>query len=279
MKFSIYTNPQKDKKYMATKKVLAALCEAGCDVYYDALTARGLGLAAFRDAKECDVLFVLGGDGTILQAAHKYVRCDIALVGINFGRLGFMSEIDIDGIVPFIRTVLAGKYRIDERTMLKTRVPRVDEPVLALNDFIITKQSRSKMIRLDLYVNGSHAEHYIGDGLIVSTPTGSTAYSMSAGGPIISPDIACMLITPICPHSMHARSIVANCTDEITVMCVDTAGKVGISADGRKEMPFMKGDAITITTADIKTKFLRVEADNFYSHLKRKLAQWNRTDN
>jgi NAD+ kinase len=275
MRFGIYTNPEKDYKLDATKRVVRILEDAGCDICYDEDTARILGLETFIDARHCDVLLILGGDGTILRALHKYVQYGILFAGINFGRLGFMSEIGIADVKEFVARIEAGDYVPDKRMMLEAFVPSVREKLAALNEFAVVRKSRMKMIQLELYVNDTLAENYNGDGLVIATPTGSTAYSLSAGGPVISPNMLCILITPICPHSLYARSIVTRCTDVVKVDIVSKSSETLLSVDGQRDFELTGSDVVTIKYTERLATFIRLGSDTFFSQLKSKLAQWN----
>ncbi|MEG1158016.1 MAG: NAD(+)/NADH kinase [Christensenellaceae bacterium] len=275
IKFGIYTNPKKDIGLVATREIIKVLERHKCEVFYDKDTAKELQLEEYTDAKESNVLLILGGDGTILRAARKYVNHGIYLVGLNIGRLGFMSEIDVHEIDDLIDKIAKDEYVIDERMMLSAYVGDKKEPMMALNDFVIAKHNRTRMIQVQLSVNGTLAENYNGDGLIIATPTGSTAYSLSAGGPIVAPNVNCILITPMCPHSLYARSIITKYSDVITVQPKESVTKVTISADGQPSLSLGEGQSIVIMRSEVNAKFLRVKKDNFFPQLKDKLAQWN----
>lgn len=277
LKFGVYTNEIKDPGLLATRTVISALERRDCAVCYDENTAKALKISDFQDAKHADVLFVLGGDGTILRAARKYVGYGIKLIGINIGHLGFMSEINLDDIESALDQVIKGDYIIDERMMLEAEVSGRKKPLLALNDFIVSKVNRTHMVKLDLYINGSLAELYNGDGLIVATPTGSTAYSLSAGGPIVAPNVNCVLITPICPHSLYARSIIAKFSDVVKVAPFSGEKDVTLTADGQEIVRIRESDEVTICRSGLVTQFIRLKKDHFFPQLKDKLAQWSIT--
>ena len=277
LKFGVYTNEIKDPGLLATRTVISALERRGCAICYDENTAKALKISDFQDAEHADVLFVLGGDGTILRAARKYVGYGIKLIGINIGHLGFMSEINLDDIERALDQVIQGDYIIDERMMLEAKVSGHKKLLLALNDFIISKVNRTHMVKLDLYMNGSLAELYNGDGLIVATPTGSTAYSLSAGGPIVAPNVNCVLITPICPHSLYARSIIAKFSDVVKVAPFSGEKDVTLTADGQEIVRIRESDEVTICRSGLVTQFIRLKKDHFFPQLKDKLAQWSIT--
>jgi len=275
LRFGIYTNPEKDLSLNATKTVIKAIEDACCEPCLDEQAAGYLGEESYTDAMYSDVLFILGGDGTILRAVHKYVRYGMLFAGINIGHLGFMSEIDINEIDAFISLILHGKYVIDKRTMLEAAITSQKKRLTALNDFVITRKNRTNIINLDLYINNTLAENYKGDGIIIATPTGSTAYSLSAGGPIVSPNMDCMIVTPICPHSLYARSIVTKNNDIIKVAPYAAEGGMFISGDGNKGIDLFENDRVSINVSDMTASFVRSNADSFFPQLKSKLAQWN----
>lgn len=275
MKFGIYTNEKKDPNMAATKKVMAAIRKKGREPYLDEETAKALGEPRYLNAKEADILFVLGGDGTILRAARQYMPYDIKIVGINIGRLGFMSEIGTEDVCNFIDKIAGGEYTIDERLMLEAHAKGLKEPLYALNDFVINHQNTAKMIQLDMYVNGVLAENYYGDGLIVATPTGSTAYSLSAGGPIVAPYVDCIVVTPVCPHSLYGRSIVIASRDTVKVCSQAEKSDIAITADGFSAMRLKHSEVIEIMRSEKKARFLRLEGEHFFPTLKEKLMQWN----
>ncbi|MEG2882918.1 MAG: NAD(+)/NADH kinase [Christensenella sp.] len=277
LKLGIYTNADKDPGLIATKKVISVLKAVHCDICYDEDTARLLGIEDYTDARAAQALFVLGGDGTILRAVRKYVLTGIPIIGVNIGHLGFMSELNLSDVPKMAEHLHSKDYVIDERMMLEARINGTGAPIVALNDFIITKVNRTRMVQLDLYVNGTLAEHYNGDGLIVATPTGSTAYSLSAGGPVIAPNVNCMLITPMCPHSLYARSIVTKYSDVIIVRPRDGETDVTFSADGQQIQHLKNNDSIEIKRSEQNTRFLRFTNDTFFPQLKDKLAQWSVT--
>jgi NAD+ kinase len=277
LKFGIFANPEKDPDLKYTRILVDTLKTAGCDILYDADTAAALGVEVYEDAKHSEVLLILGGDGTILRAVRKYVDYGIMFAGIDFGRLGFMSEMNIDEVTDFISLVKNKDFIVDERIMLEASISSNGEKKLyALNDIVMTRKNRTQMIQLDMYVNETLAEHYNGDGVIVSTPTGSTAYSLSAGGPIISPNMKCILVTPICPHSLYARSIVTMDTDTLCITSFHTSrGGMFLATDGHSEIELHDEDSVIIKVADMKAKFIRRQADSFFPQLRSKLAQWD----
>lgn len=255
----------------ATRKLKQLLLDMGHSVAYDDETANHLDLWEYDDAHDADIVFVLGGDGTILNAAREYVPHGIPLVGINLGHLGFMSEIGLDDVPDFVERAERGECVRDERLMIEALVIG-QPPIVALNDFLVTRREH-KMARMSLWIGSSLAEEYNGDGLIVATPTGSTAYSLSAGGPIVAPNVKCMLLTPLCSHSMYARSVVVAPDEKITLQ--SRHHDLLLSADGLKSIRLRQGDFVEFRAAHDTATFLRTSNDSFYSSLSAKLARWN----
>lgn len=218
-------------------------------------------------------MFVIGGDGTILRAVHRYVERGIRFVGINLGHLGFMSEIGLDEVSEFLTLVRQGRYWLDRRMMLTAVCPDGCE-VSVLNEVVITSCERARTAQMDLLIDGALAEEYNGDGLIIATATGSTAYSLSAGGPIVAPDMSCVLVTPICPHSLYARSILAGPESRLEI--IPRSEALLLTPDGRSGIPFDGPDPVRIKKAPLEAQFVRLSSNVFFPTLKAKLAQWGR---
>lgn len=256
----------------ATRVLAETLKKAGQTVSYDENTARELDLPEWADARDADALFVLGGDGTILSAARRYVPYGVPLVGVNLGHLGFMSELTLDDVEAFVHAVENGEVVYDRRMMLECVLPD-SEPIAALNDFLVARLER-KTARLDLLINDAPADAYNGDGLIVATPTGSTAYSLSAGGPIVAPNVRCIVVTPLCSHSLYARSIIAAPEDRITVRAAHH--DLYVSADGTEPVLLRHGEYALFRASSSVCTFLRAESDTFFPTLRPRMEQWSR---
>lgn len=275
MKCGIYTNTERDKDLFNTKKLIDLLERTDHKVLLDDNIAGKINDESYHDAKKADILFVLGGDGTILRAARKYGHLNIPLVGINIGHLGFMSELSINEVVPFLECIKQGDYKIDERMMLEAEIKDGSSVTLsALNDIVITRANRTNMVRLNIYIDGELTENFCGDGLIITTPTGSTAYSLAAGGPIAAPNLKCIIITPICGHSLYARSMVVDAASEIKITLSETEDDIAISADGADGYIKSGNVEIIVKSSNLTTKFLRTKKDTFFTQLQNKLAQW-----
>ena len=208
-----------------------------------------------------DMTFVIGGDGTLLRAARFYSEHKIPVLGINVGRLGFLSQAGIDEIKSVIESVLDKRYTIEERIMLQSR------EYTALNDFVIKGCNPSRTSKFFLEINGKFVCDYIADGIIISTPTGSTAYGLSAGGPVLHPELNAIVIVPICPHTLNARPLVVPANEHITVKTSDEL--LSVSIDGFVTTKCVEKTSIKI--ASKKAKLIFLKNNNFYSVLRNKL--------
>lgn len=224
---------------------------------------------------EPELVVVLGGDGTLIRAAQAVAPLGVPVLGVNTGHLGFLTELEADDLFNHLEEILAGHYQVEERLMLTARVERDGQQlfeVTALNDAVVSKGPRARLVHLGVSVGETHVARYPADGVIVATPTGSTAYSLSAGGPIVAPTVDVVLVTPICPHSMNSRSMVVSGREQITITVLDCSGEVGLSADGNDPYPLHKGDLVRISRAPYMARLVRRHTYRFYDVLRQKLA-------
>ena len=221
-----------------------------------------------------DVIIVLGGDGSILDAARRAAPLGKPLLGINMGHLGYMTELEMSEI-SLLSRLIEGKYQIDERSMLAVSVLSergVRSESFALNDAVISNGSISRVVDLELYEGGELVSNYRSDGIIVATPTGSTAYSMSAGGPIADPKLACLCVTPVCPHSLSARSLLFRDDAVIDIKNVCQREKMlYLTIDGRINIEIYRGDTVRVTRAAMTTRLIRLQGGSFYDRLQKKM--------
>ena len=225
-----------------------------------------------------DMAVVLGGDGTILSVAQHGAKYNVPILGLNFGHLGYLAELKKEQTADFTK-IAQGQYQIEERMMLDVKVVRDNNEVFsatALNDAVATKGHLSKMVHMLLEIDGKYTGDYYSDGIIVSTPTGSTAYSLSAGGPIVEPKLNIMVITPVCAHSTNARPMVI--ADEQTVKIkidIYHGEDAVLMCDGEKPFSLCHKDEIHITKSQYKTKLVRLCESNFFDILNKKLVRGN----
>lgn len=212
---------------------------------------------------------VVGGDGTLLRAARFYSNYDVPVFGINLGRLGFLSQAKPSDIEFAFEKILEGQFKIEERLMLSA----LNGKMTALNDIVIKGDSFSRTSRLYVHINDKIVCDYLADGLIISTPTGSTAYTLSAGGPILVPSLSAMVIVPICPHTMNARPLVVPASEIIRVTTCQSKPKLKIAADGQQVIDLKTNEDLIIEKNKNKAKLLllNVETNLFYSILREKL--------
>lgn len=223
------------------------------------------------DSYSSDITFaiVLGGDGTILKTARYYAPYEVPILGINLGRLGFLSQAKLNQADEAIENILKGKFLIEDRIMLSARNGEMN----ALNDIVIKGDGFSRTSRLYVHINDNIVCDYLADGIIISTPTGSTAYTLSAGGPILFPTLDAMVIVPICPHTMNARPIVIPSCEVIKVTSSQNKPLLKISADGQNTLDLDANEDIEIKKSEYSAKLLllNLQKNSFYSVLKEKL--------
>lgn len=219
--------------------------------------------------KVADVVMTFGGDGTILSAARYVFKSEVPIMGINVGKLGFLAEYPHNKIEEAINNLLSGQYRVVDRTILTTQID--GENIYAINDFVIEKMLSSRMITLHTYSNEHYVASYRADGLIITTPTGSTAYSLACGGPIIAPSARVMCITPISPHSLNFRPLVLPDENNVKVIVESPTGEAKLVGDGQIEKVLKTGDEVTFSIADYKIKLIKPLKNSYYDVLRAKL--------
>jgi len=221
--------------------------------------------------QESDIIVTLGGDGTLISAVRRSHHVDIPILGIHAGKLGFLADIDPEELEDFVTDLMQGNYRIDRRLMLEAQMSTKhgSKKLFAFNDIVITRPSISKMIHLDAFTQDELFNTYFGDGLILSTPTGSTAYNLSSGGPVLYPLTPAFIITPICPHSLTQRPVVLPGHLEITLKTHDEQAVVSI--DGQEMHEFNSEDVIKIKVSSQTAKLIHRIEHNYFDVLKEKL--------
>ena len=227
----------------------------------------------------CDSLIVIGGDGTILSVAEAASIKDIPIVGVNLGRLGFLADIEPQEIEVSLQKLLEGVYEIEERMMLKATIisPEDEKYVFhALNDINVTRGSFARLVEFEIRINNELCDIYPADGMIVSSPTGSTAYNLSAGGPILVPHANTYVVTPICPHTLYAKSIILSDHDTIQIATLEEAKDMALSIDGRLKMYLTPQHVVHIERATQVTKLIKLSERKFSDILREKIVERRR---
>ena len=286
-RFLIYVNRMKDSDETFTNRVASMITDRGGAVsvaYGDQDTEGGSVRSDLISDKEA--VIVLGGDGTMLRAAHVTAGYNIPLTGINLGTVGFLAETDFSRAEELIDRLMSGKYDIKERMILKGDIIRggedsstdcKTESYTAINDIVIYRDGKLRIIAVKIFVNGQYFETYKADGVIISTPTGSTAYNLSAGGPLVSPNARNLILTPIAPHSLTGKSFVFADTDKISIEIVEKSEteepKALVSYDGYVDVHISESCRCEISTMDEKVRFISISNRNFYDVLRSKLVR------
>jgi NAD+ kinase len=237
------------------------------------LRARGVGDAAFRPTDPYDLVVVLGGDGTLLSVARA-LSTPVPILGVNLGNLGFLTEVNRTELYPAMLQVLAGRFKTEERSLFDVELQRNGSGALrfrVLNDAVINKSALARIIELTLRIDGHLIARFRADGLIISTPTGSTAYNLSAGGPIVSPVLPVAVLTPICPHALSLRPIVVPDTGAIEITLETQREEVYLTLDGQEGTSVGYQDVVRIRRGASKIRLIKVGERGFYESLRGKL--------
>jgi NAD+ kinase len=279
----IAVNQNKPSAIEVAKQLIGLLESKGATVWIDSDVAdtverRDISLPVDEFPGHVKLVFVLGGDGTLLGIARKLAVHDLPILGINLGHLGFLSEAEPNDLPNAVDRVLQGDYHLEKRMMLEASVIRNGQVIqqgIALNDVGIAKGSFGRMVTLSVYVDDMYVDKYSGDGLILSTPTGSTAYSLSCGGPIVSPHINVILITPICPHTLSSRPIIIQKDQEIRVKVSAMHNDIGMTIDGQVGFKLEVGDQILVRKSPHYTTLIKWQERGFFDVLRLKLNDPN----
>jgi len=283
MKFStigILVKPHSEDVRETLEKLLAYLHGKDCTVFLDE-SADGLVDSKIKlvsrgeIGEKCDLAITIGGDGTILNAARSLADKHVPLVGINIGRLGFLADVSPDDINVTLNNILSGDYIEEERFLLKAEIYRNNKVIFcaeALNDVVVHVRDVARMIEFETYINQHFVNHQRADGLIVSTPTGSTAYALSNGGPILHADLNAITLVPICPHTLSSRPIVVKDNSEIEVIIGETKQAIAqVACDGQTSFDVKSGDKIRITRKENTITLLHPKEHNNFEILRAKL--------
>ncbi len=276
--FYIISNEQKDPGAKAAASIASYLAERGkdCSICAQRVGKKRADAGQIPDHAECAL--VLGGDGTLLRAARDLVKTRIPLLGVNMGTLGYLAEVDIRHIAEALDQLIRDDYTLEERMMLEGSAKLKDAAEvrdIALNDIVITRNGRVRVLDFNIYVDGVFLSSYSADGIIVSTPTGSTGYNLSAGGPIVEPQASMILLTPIAPHTLNSRTIVLPDDAAISIEVLEDRGadRSGAEAafDGDTSVLLNAGDRIEICKAGRKTRLIKLKNTGFLEILREKM--------
>lgn len=280
MKIAIFPNLDKPGAAGVVARIFRFFDGKPVRLMLPSTAARALHLAPYGvhaiERYPVDIALSLGGDGTLLGVCQRYGSHVVPVCGVNLGTLGFMADIEPAELEKRLAAILTGDYYIEQRLLLAGFLRRGTQTTFlhhAINDVVVTKGGVARMLRLGLSINDTHLVDYKADGIIVSTPTGSTAYSLSAGGPIMNPAIRALLVTPICAHTFNLRPLVARHTDIIHIHIASVHQDILVTFDGQESVPLLPGDEVIVREAREATKIIKFEDKDYYKVLKSKL--WN----
>ena len=280
-RLGVFPNLGKDNVRSALGDFVKLCRSVGLEPVLPAKIAADYDCAAYNaenaaDLKTLDAAVSLGGDGTLLQMARYLAPLGLPAFGVNFGKLGFLAEIDLAGINKAMGKLAAGNFTIEDRSMLFAQVMQNDKCIAschALNDLVLAKGAFSKMAHLEMYINGKMSGRYAADGIIVATATGSTAYSLSAGGPLVQPGLDVSLITPVCAHSLAARALVIPMSEIIELKAVPKSEEMMLSADGENVAAVKDDTYVRIEKSPYNMQFIRLTSRDYYQTWQQKLMR------
>ena len=256
-------------------KIVAYLEKCGASVSAEDEFAADLGVSAFSEAEKADVIISLGGDGTLLRGIQYAFRWEAPLLGINLGRVGFLTETEPGDMEAALEAVLHGTYEVETRPVL--RVEAENRCWYALNDVVLSRGGRARLTTINAYVDGELAGRYVADGVVVATPTGSTGYSLSAGGPIVSPKVDCMVITPICAHTLQHRPAVVYGGAQIKLaLSPEDMQTASLQVDGQSCQELQSGMQVEIRMDTRPIRLIRLKEQHFFQLVRDKLTEWTR---
>lgn len=275
----IVGNAQKKETLEVLNQLLSWASQRGCQALVDVVCARLMGRPEMGESpsnilNKADLVIILGGDGTLLSVVKYLNRSEVPILAINLGRLGFLTSVARQELFSVLEGYYSGRYRVEERMLLETGVER-DKKTLAqfhaLNEVVIGRGVFARLLHFETYINRQYLTTYAADGLIISTPTGSTAYSLSAGGPVVHPTLEAILLTPICPHTLTNRPLVIPVTETVSVKVKEKEAELIITADGQVNFNPLPGDILHLRKADLRIKLVVFPERTFYQILRNKL--------
>lgn len=273
MIIALFANVTKKTSKDLALSVAEFLAQQNITVVSEEDVAEAIGIKKLSDVNPSEIQFMIsmGGDGTILKLVHKYHHLDIPILGINLGHLGFMADVPIADIYPSLHDLVNGSYKVDERMMIKGESHQKNQ-CFAVNDIVVHRAKNPSLIELAIHVDGVYLNTFEADGVIISTPNGSTAYSLAAGGPILSPDLDAIVLTPICAHTISNRPIVLTAGQEIQIQYTSDYEPVEVRADGLEYFYLKTGELFKITRSPKKFRLVSLLRRDYYSTLRTKLG-------
>ncbi|MDO7786404.1 NAD(+)/NADH kinase [Desulforamulus aquiferis] len=280
----LVVNSSKGNLLDPVRQVISWLKERNISVLFNEESAlmlgqKGQGIPTRELGLRCDCIMVWGGDGTLLNSARQVAHSGTPIFGVNLGRLGFLTEIDIPDLKEKLNALVAGDFTIEERMMLEASVIRDGQVIstsICLNDAVVSKGTSIRMVYLEIYISGEFVGKMSADGIIVASPTGSTAYSLSAGGPIVAPETKVLLVTPICPHSLSNRPIVTSPDNVVEIQVLRGDRHTMLTLDGQSGFSLNDKDMVIIKKSELSARFLKIQKTGFYKVLREKLKEWQR---
>lgn len=272
MIIALFPNERKKSSYDLAAQICKFLKKKGIEVVAEDQKAALIGAQPISniDPNHIKFLISMGGDGTILRLSHQYAHINAPILGINLGHLGFMADVPIDEIYPSLEDLLDGKYKIDERIALEGM--HKGKSIRAVNDIVIHRAGNYSLIELSIKIDGVYVNTFVADGIVIATPNGSTAYSLAAGGPILSPSLDALVITPICPHTISNRPIVLSPDKKIEIEYLSPYDPVEIRADGLESTLLSTGDTFTVSRSHWTFKLVNLMRHEYFSTLRTKLG-------
>jgi NAD+ kinase len=279
-RIGLTANPEKPGVARLVQRAAAVLRGLKRTVVCDPATASLLGgdfptaSSLVELARTSDLLLVFGGDGTMLRVAREVAGLPVPLLGINAGHLGFLTAVPAKRVTESLKKIPAGRFKIEQRSLLEATINRNcgHVPQIALNDFVLSRGLASRLIEIEVSVNGELLTRYRCDGFIASSPTGSTAYSLAAGGAIVSPESEVLTLTPICPHTLSIRPLVIGLDSTVHVKLLSTRLIATLSADGQEQTEIKTGDTVVIRRSERTVRLLRLEGTSFFSTMRQKFG-------
>ena len=283
VRLGIFPNLDKEKVHIALPEILSMCKDWGLNPLLPMDIAKEYGCDGYDVNQPATLLSMdgavsLGGDGTLLQMARQLLPYNIPIFGVNFGHLGFLAEIDLRGISRAIARLAQGNYNLEHRTLLQAVVQNENTGTTkavahALNEFVLAKGIFSKMANIRMFISGKPSGSYKADGLIVATATGSTAYNLSAGGPLVMPELDLKIVTPVCAHSLQARALVLPMDEAIDLRAVPGSEELVLASDGENIVSVVEGDVVHIERSPYQVKLIRLTSRDYYQTWQQKLMR------